>query len=89
MPSWGELKSLRGQSAGEVSAGLLLAEKLATPLPHGAGGVRKARGVRSVGGVHGAEGVRGAGRVGRAKGVCSAGGVRMAEEVHSQLVFER
>ena len=32
MPSWGELKSLRGQSAGEVSARLQLAEKLATPL---------------------------------------------------------
>ena len=32
MPSWGELRSLTGQSDGEVSAGLQLAEKLATPL---------------------------------------------------------
>ena len=29
---WGELKSLRGQSAGEDSAGLQLVDKLATPL---------------------------------------------------------
>ena len=28
---WGELKSLRGQSAGEDSAGLQLVDKLATP----------------------------------------------------------
>ena len=32
MRCWGELKSLRGQSVGEVSAGLQLVEKLATPL---------------------------------------------------------
>ena len=32
MRCWGELESLRGQSVGEVSAGLQLVEKLATPL---------------------------------------------------------
>ena len=34
MRCWGELKSLRGQSVGEVSAGLHLVEKLATPRVH-------------------------------------------------------
>ena len=32
MCCWGELKSLTGQSFGEVTAGLQLAEKRATPL---------------------------------------------------------
>ena len=32
MRCWGELKSLRGQSVGEVSAGLQIAEKPVTPL---------------------------------------------------------
>ena len=32
MPCWGEVKNLRGQSVGEVSAGLQLVQKLTTPL---------------------------------------------------------